>query len=243
MGWWRRVSIRSASSGRRRLFPKSRSAYVSGNFFRALGVEPALGRGFLDSEDQSVGRDRVVLLGYDYWLSQFNANPAAVGSTVWLNNMPFTIVGVAPHGFTGVDQFINPSVFVPLAMSPTLNGESNLERREVRWLAVKGRLKPGVSIGQASAELAAIAARLEQMYPQTNRAQRVGVGVGVGVGAESEFEMRVRQSPPNAALVAMLMLLALCVLVVACANVTGLLLAVAGGAAAIAVAYAGTSFA
>ncbi len=159
-------------------------------------------------------------------------------------------------------------MFIPLAMSPRLMGDNNLEKRDVRWLTVKGRLKPGVCVAQASADLTAIGNRLEQMYPKTNRNQRVDV--------ETEFQLRVRQSPPNAALVAMLLMLALCVLLVACANVTGLLLsrararsremavrlaigaargalvrqlllenlllAIAGGLAGIAVAYGGTSF-
>jgi predicted permease len=242
--------------------------YVSGNFFRVLGVQPALGRGFLASEDQAVGRDSVIVLGHDYWVSQFNSNPAVIGSTVWINNVPCIIVGVTPEQFTGIDQFVKPSLFVPLAMSPRLTGVNNLEKRDLRWLTVKGRLKPGVTIAQASADVGSIAARLEQMYPQSNRNQHVDV--------ETEYTLRVRQSPPNATLVAMLLMLALCVLLVACANVTGLLLsrararsremavrlaigaargalirqlllenlllAIAGGVGGILVAYAGTSF-
>ncbi len=242
--------------------------YVSGNFFRVLGVQPALGRGFLESEDQAVGRDGVLVLGHDYWVSQFNSSPSVVGSTIWINSVPLTIIGVMPQQFTGIDQFVKPSMFVPIAMSPRLGGDNNLEKRDVRWLTVKGRLKPGVSIAQAAADLTGIGTRLEQMYPQSNRNQRVDV--------ETEFQMRVKQSPPNAALVAMLLMLAICVLLVACANVTGLLLsrararsremavrlaigaargalirqlllenlilAMAGGLLGIAVAYAGTSF-
>ena len=242
--------------------------YVSGNFFRVLGVQPALGRGFLESEDQAVGRDGVVVLGHDYWVSQFNASPSAVGKTIWINGVPLNVIGVMPQQFTGIDQFVKPSMFVPIAMFPRLSGADGLEKRDVRWLAVKGRLKPGVSIAQAAADLTGIGTRLEQMYPQSNRNQRVDV--------ETEFQMRVRQSPPNAALVAMLLMLAICVLLVACANVTGLLLsrararsremavrlaigaargalirqlllenlilAIAGGLAGVAVAYMGTSF-
>jgi len=242
--------------------------YVSGNFFRVLRVQPALGRGFLESEDQALGRDAVVVLGHDYWLSQFNGNPSVIGSTIWINSAPCTIIGVLPEQFTGIDQFFKPSIYVPLAMSPRLDGVNNLEKRDVRWLTVKGRLKPGGSIAQAAAEFNAIAARLEQLYPQSNRNNRVTV--------QSEFQWRLKQSPPNTALIVMLILLSLCVLLVACANVTGLLLsrararsremavrlaigaargalirqlllenlllAIAGGLAGIAVAYAGTNF-
>jgi predicted permease len=242
--------------------------YVSGNFFRVLGVQPDLGRGFLESEDQAVGRDAVVVLGHDFWVNQFKASPSAVGSTIWVNNVPLTIVGVAPEQFTGIDQYVKYAMFIPLAMSPRLGGDSALEKRDIRWLTVKGRLKPGVSIAQASADLTSIGARLEQLYPQTNRGNHVDV--------QTEVQLRIKQSPPNAALVVMLLMLAFAVLLVACANVTGLLLsrarartremavrlaigaargalirqlllenlllAIAGGLAGVGVAYAGTSF-
>jgi macrolide transport system ATP-binding/permease protein len=190
--------------------------FVSGNFFRVLGVQPALGRGFLESEDQAVGRDPVVVLGHDFWESQFAASPSAVGSKIRLNGVECTIIGVAPQQFTSIDQFLKPSLFIPMAMSPQLGQGDSLERRDLRWLIVKGRLKPGVNVAQAQTDLTALAARLEQLYPQTNRNQHVEV--------QTELQLRVQQSPPNAALVVMMFLLALCVLLVACANVTGLLL-------------------
>jgi macrolide transport system ATP-binding/permease protein len=191
--------------------------FVSGNFFRTLGVQPALGRAFLDSEDQAVGRDAVVVLGHDFWVSQFNANPSVVGSTLRLNGIQCTIIGVNPERFTGIDnQDLKPSLFVPLAMSPRLNQENDLERRDVRWLSVKGRLKPGITIAQAQADLAGIAKQLKESYPQTNRELSFQV--------VTEFERRVQESPPSAAVIVMQGLLALCVLLVACANVAGLLL-------------------
>ena len=198
--------------------------FVSGNFFRVLGVEPALGRGFRDSEDQAEGRDPVVVLGHDFWVSHLNANPSVLGSKIRLNGIEFTIVGVAPEHFTGVDQYLRPTLFVPLAMAPrvspqstmTLAHQSDLNRRDLRWLTVKGRLKPGIGLAQAQADLTAIATQLQKAYPDTNRNQRVTV--------QTELELRAKQSPPNTAMIAMLLLLALCVLMVACANVAGLLL-------------------
>src|ERR1700733_10879803 len=94
--------------------------YVSGNFFRTLGVQPALGRAFLESEDQAVGRDAVVVLGHDFWVSEFNANPSVVGSSMRLNGVECRIVGVGPYGFTGLDHMIRPALFVPMAMLPRL---------------------------------------------------------------------------------------------------------------------------
>ena len=210
----------------------------------------------------------MVVLGHDFWRNKLNSNPSVVGSTIWLNSVPFTVIGVAPEQFTGLDQYVKYAMFVPLAMAPRLSGNDFLEKRDIRWLLVKGLLKPGVNIGQASGDLTGIGTRLEQLYPQTNRDHHVDV--------QTEVQLRIRQSPPNAALLAMLMMLAFCVLLVACANVTGLLLsrararsremairlaigaargalmrqlllenlllALAGGLAGVAVAYAGTSF-
>ena len=190
-------------------------ALVSGNFFQVLGVNPSPGRAFRPEEDRAVGRDAVAVLGYDYWVSQFGANPSAVGAKIRLNGVEFTVIGVAPKSFTSIDGFFKPTLFVPMAMAPSL-GENTLEKRDARGLTVKGRLKPGVTVDQANQDLSAIASRLEQMYPKTNRDQKVRV--------QSELRMRLAQDPPNTAMVAMLLTLACCVLLVACANVTGLLL-------------------
>ena len=191
-------------------------AYVSGNFFRTLGVQPALGRAFLESEDQAAGRAAVVVLGHDFWVSEFNANPAVVGSSIRLNGVECRVVGIAPEQFTGVEPMVKPGLFVPLALSPRLGQDNLLEKRDSRWLSVKGRLKPGVGMAQANADLGAIAARLEELYPQTNRNQKIQV--------QTQLQYRVKQVPPQAALAAMLSVLAICVLLVACANVAGLLL-------------------
>jgi predicted permease len=191
-------------------------AFVSGNYFQTLGVQPSLGRGFLDSEDRAVGRDAVVILGHDFWTSQWNADPAAVGSTIRLNGVECRIVGVASQRFNGINQLLNPSLFVPIAMLPRLAGADPLEKRDQRWFNVKGRLKPGISFAQANTDLDAVAVRLAQLYPQTNRDRKVQV--------LSELELRIKQGPPNAIMAIMQCLLAICVLLVACANVAGLLL-------------------
>jgi predicted permease len=190
--------------------------FVSGNLFRVLGVEPAIGRGFRPDEDGAEGRDAVVVLGHDFWVSQFNGSPAAIGSRIRLNGVEFTVIGVAPEHFTGIDQYLRPALFVPLAMSPRVGQKDSLHKRDVRWLFIKGRLKPGVGISQAQSDVALIAKDLRKTYPQTNGDEQLKV--------ETELEMRVEQSPPNAAMAAMLVLLGLCVLAVACANVAGLLL-------------------
>ena len=110
--------------------------FVSGNFFHTLGVQPALGRAFLDSEDRPGGNDAVVVLGHDFWVSQLNANPLVVGSTIRLNGVECTVVGVAAERFTGIDQ-VKPSLFVPLALSSRLGQGHIPEGRDDRWLTVK----------------------------------------------------------------------------------------------------------
>jgi macrolide transport system ATP-binding/permease protein len=191
-------------------------AYVSGNFFRTLAVQPALGRAFLESEDRTGGQDSVVVLGHDFWVSELNSNPAVLGTSIRLNGVECRIIGVAPEKFAGVEPMVKSALFVPMAMYSRLGRENILEKRDVRWLSVKGRLKPGASIAQANADLGSIAARLGQLYPQTDR--------DLNIEAQTQLQFRVKQVPPQAALGAMIGVLALCVLLVACANVAGLLL-------------------
>jgi macrolide transport system ATP-binding/permease protein len=190
--------------------------FVSGNFFTVLGVELNIGRGFRPEEDEGSGRDAVVVLSHDLWASEYGGRKSVIGEKMWLNGIEFTIIGVTPASFTGIDQFIRPALYLPFALSPRLGTANNLEQRQVRWLTMKGRLKPGISIAQAQSDLSAIASGLQKMYPQTDGNLRVKV--------ESQLLYQTEFSPPSTAFVIMLALLAMCVLLVACANVAGLLL-------------------
>ena len=189
--------------------------FVSGNFFQVLGIMPQIGRGFSQDEDKVAGRDAVVVLSHDTWMTEFGGDTAVAGRSVWLSGKQFTIVGVAPESFPGLEQ-LKPSLYVPIAMSESLTGENNLIKRDARWLDVKGRLKPAMGIAQARADVESIARVLRGMYPKTDANLKLKV--------QTEFQMRAKRSPPDTALVIMMSLLALCVLLVACANVTGLLL-------------------
>ena len=194
-------------------------ALVSGNLFQVMGVQPALGRAFRADEDQAPGRDAVVVLGHDFWKQRFGADPSVIGRRVRLNGVEFTVIGVAPDHFTGLDQFFDLAMFVPLHMAPRLASDPKdnlLEKRDDRILQVKGRLRPGVTITQAQAELQGIAKGLEQAYPATNRDQSVAV--------RTELQLRAEQSPPDTMLIEMLLVLSALVLLVACANVANLLL-------------------
>jgi macrolide transport system ATP-binding/permease protein len=191
---------------------------ASGNLFTLMGVAPTFGRAFRPEEDQVPGRDPVVVLGRTMWEQEFGSDPAVLGRSVRINGNEFTVIGVAPTEFSGLDQYVRADFFVPLMMSPRLISDpktGSLEARDARNLTLKGRLKPGVSQAEAQSELTTIASDLARAYPDTNKNRRFGV--------RTELQARMAQDPPDATLVAMLSTLALAVLFVACANVAGLL--------------------
>jgi predicted permease len=191
---------------------------ASSNLFAVMGVEPTIGRGFRPEEDQVPGRDAVVVLGRTLWEQAFGSDPGVLGRSLRINGQPFTVIGVAPPGFTGLDQFVRSDFFVPIMMTPRLINDpqaGSLEARDARNLTLKGRLKAGASQAIAQSELTAIATDLERAYPDTNRNRRFLI--------RTELQSRIAQDPPDAMLTAMLSTLALAVLLVACANVAGLL--------------------
>lgn len=147
------------------------SLAVSGNFFDVLELQPALGRFFRTEEDQVPGRDAVVVLAHDFWTDQFGADPAVLDRRIRVGGVDFTIVGVAPASFEGMHLALHPAFYLPIAITPALPGAmpDMLQQRNLRGLSVKGRLAAGVSLEQAREEAALIARGLEQAYPDTNR--------------------------------------------------------------------------
>jgi hypothetical protein len=191
---------------------------VSGNLLPLMGVEPTLGRTFRPEEDRVAGRDAVVVLGRTMWEQEFGSDPSVLGRTVRINGVPFTVIGVAPSEFTGMNQYVRSDCFAPLTMSPRVISDQrtgSLEVRDARNLRLKGRLRSGVSQTEAQAELNTIAADLQRAYPDTNRNR--------GFTVRSELQSRISEDPPDAMLIAMLSTLAFAVLLVACSNVAGLL--------------------
>jgi predicted permease len=194
------------------------ACFVSDNFFPVVGVSPAEGRTFLPGEVGASARP-VAMVSYDFWKQNYAGEPSAIGKTLRLNGIAFTIVGVTPASFTGLDRFLRPSIFIPLGMQQRLGGEAMdpLEDRGRHDLIVKGRLSPGISLGAARAELAVIGTALEREYPKTNRNRHAAV--------RTELQRRSEQSPQLLSLARMLMGLVALILVIACSNVANLLLA------------------
>ncbi|HEX8651886.1 MAG TPA: ABC transporter permease [Pyrinomonadaceae bacterium] len=194
---------------------------VTGNYFDVLHVRPAVGRAFLPEEDQSPGARPVVVLSHSLWQRRFNADPAMVGTTVTLNGLAYTVVGIAPKEFVGTKFALSMDFWVPMMMqAEIMRGDTNrLNVRGDHWFSAMGRLKPGVTTEQAEAEMTALAGRLEQAYP-TERDKNGRVIV------RSEIEGRFEESAGTVTLGATLALALIgMVLLIACANVANLLLA------------------
>ncbi len=197
---------------------------VSGNYFDVLGVKPALGRTFLPEEDRVPGAPAVAVISDQFWRRKFAASPSAVGATVGLNNLRYTIVGVAPRGFRGASALVNTDVWVPFMMYPHIYPMADwIEHRKALLFVVVGRLKDGVSRPQAQDNLRTLAAQLAREYPADNQ----GRSVALLPLAESVIQPNSRG---GFVLVGGVALAASgLVLLIACANLANLLLVRAAG--------------
>jgi hypothetical protein len=152
---------------------------VTANYFDTLGVKATHGRTFLPDEDKTQSANPVAVLSHTLWTSQFGADPAIVGQMINLNQTPFTVVGVTPPDFKGIVTVGNPDVvWIPISMhSQVLSGtiEANFDNRRLRTFRIFGRLKPGVSMETADAEMKTIASRLEREFPFANDGHSLAV--------------------------------------------------------------------
>src|SRR6204780_2843933 len=144
--------------------------YVSGNYFSALGLKPALGRFILPSEGDVLGADPVMVLGYSYWQTRFGGDPGIVGQKVSVDGRPVTIIGGAPKGFVGVYPILSVQGYLPMGMAIIAGNPSNfMTNPEVRNVPLLARLRPGVSVQRAQAVLDVVSQRLAQEYPETHK--------------------------------------------------------------------------
>jgi putative ABC transport system permease protein len=201
---------------------------VSANYFDVLGVRPVLGRSFLPEEDAAPGRNPVAMLSREMWERRFAADPGILGHQIAVNGAQFTIVGIVPSGFTGLDldRKSKPEIWFPTMMYPVIlwwGADVDLQHHGGdEWLAATGRLKPGVTMSQANAHFAQLTERLKPIW----RATKVSNGKDIGLLApanESRFRPEERRTVTT--FLTMLMAVVGLVLLIACANTASLLLA------------------
>ncbi len=190
---------------------------VSANYFDALGVRPVLGRGFEAADEVGRNAHPVAVIAYQTWQDRYRGDPNIVGRIQMLNGVKHTIVGVAPEGFYGTFVGYSFQFWVPASMEALFTGgDFKLENRGAPWVEGFARLKHDVTIEQAQAEVSAVAKRLENEYPTTNRGR--------------EFKLYPLWATPfnNAGTLLptlrVSMVVAAFVLLIACANVGNLLL-------------------
>ncbi len=202
---------------------------VSGNYFDLLGVRPALGRVFQQSDDVAPEANPVAVLSYGYWQRRFGGDPSVLNQTIRLNDHPFTVIGVAGRGFRSVVVGDAPEIFAPMQMKAQITpGWNDLDERRSRWLNIVARLKPGVTAKQAEAAMNPLWYSLREMElgQMHNKGQRfrtefLTTHLSLLDGAKGLSPIRNEFSKPLVALMAMVGL----VLLIACANVANLLLA------------------
>lgn len=180
---------------------------ATAHYFDVYGIKPALGRTFLPEED-APGKNRVAVLSYPFWHRVFGGAADVVGRPIQLNGEPYTVVGVAPPGF-GIASKVD--AWMPMAFDPKETANDN---RGAHYLNVVGRLRPGVTVAQAEAELRVLAAQLATQYPDSNK------GWGIFMMPLQDYGVRDVRTVLYTLLGAVG-----CVLLIACANIANLLLA------------------
>ncbi|MBX9601827.1 MAG: ABC transporter permease [Bryobacteraceae bacterium] len=194
---------------------------TSGNYFDVAGVAMARGRAFRMEEELNLGGTPVAVLSHALWRDRFQSDPSLVGRTIQLNGRAFEVIGIAPEGFHGTTLGLKFDVFVPLGMrSPFLPGSDKVfSLRGSNWLDAIARLKPGVPLSRAQADLTAISARLAREHYKSGRYKR----------AEITPVWRYGAGKILAPVMLLMMAVVGVVLLIACANVANLLLARAAG--------------
>ncbi|PYU45968.1 MAG: multidrug ABC transporter substrate-binding protein [Acidobacteria bacterium] len=202
---------------------------VSGNFFETLEVQPALGRLLMPGDETASGANTVAVLSYDYWSRKFGADPAILNKPLTVNGVPLTVVGVTRKGFFGVQIGLTPDIFIPVTMKAQMapNPNQTLEDRTDHWLPVMGRLKPGITVARAEAELHPIYqpilesdAKLLKLSGDDLK-RFISKPLLLMSGAHGRLVLQEGTQEPLLVLMSMVGL----VLLIACANLAGLLVA------------------
>jgi predicted permease len=191
---------------------------VSANYFSVLGVTPVRGRTFLPSDESITEPGPVAVISHRLWRQRFDSDPRVVGSVLRLNSQPVTVVGVAPEGFAGTGVLV-PDVWLPLSMQPALSGGDRglFDNRRAVWLMAFARLRAGVALPQAQAQMTTLAARLARDHPEANKDK--------GIRLEPSHRLAGPLRTPVTLFTSLLAMLAGLVMLIACSNVAGMLLA------------------
>jgi predicted permease len=205
-------------------------AMVSGSYFPTLQLQPQLGRLLVPADDEGIGGNYVTVLADHYWRDRFGGDPSVVGRTIVINGASFSIIGVAPRGFTGTTLGARPSVFVPISMRGVVNvGFRGFEERRAYWAYVFGRRRSDVTLEQATAALNAlyrpiitdVEAPLQQGMSDVTMEQFRARTLGVEAGPQGQSSVMAEARTPLWLLFGVTGV----VLLIACANVANLLLA------------------
>jgi predicted permease len=197
---------------------------VSANYFDVLQVKPILGRGFIPGEDKTAGANHVVVLSHSFWQRRMASDPNIVGKTVQLNDRAYEVIGITPDYFVGTKFALALDFWTPISMAEELRRDPGLlAERDSHWMNVIGRLKPGVSVEQASAEFDTVAARLNQAYPNMRAATTKAQVLTETDGRWEDMGTVFKSASAIAMAIVGLILL------IACANVANLMLARAAG--------------
>jgi putative ABC transport system permease protein len=223
---WSATSFDLAESGRRDM---ANAAYASGEIFDVLGVQPVLGRTFTSADDvRGGGPDGpVAVISYGFWKTHFGGAPSAVGERLLLNRKPFTVIGVLPSGFFGIDVGRVADVIVPIAAEASIAGaDSMLDVRQAWWMEIYLREKPGQTLEQATLALRSVqpairdGAMPENLDAQ-NKAEFLKAPFTLIPGATGMSSIRARYQNP----LTIVMVVVVAVLMIACANIANLLMA------------------
>lgn len=227
--WWGDAVVNVETNG---ALTRAETWAVDGSFFSQLGAAPALGRLFTpeDVDLSAPNAQQIVVLGYSFWQRHYGGASDVLGKTMHIEGIPFAIIGVAENGFTGFSADTPPEVMVPLNAEPLIVGDSNvqrhLQRRDARWLDAAGRLKPGITLRQARAQLEALwpgiqkSLSTEGLQPEEG-ARFLRLRMKVESGARGESNIRARFTKP----LYIVLGISGVVLFLACLNLANLMLA------------------
>ncbi|HVA17152.1 MAG TPA: ABC transporter permease [Candidatus Dormibacteraeota bacterium] len=190
---------------------------VTENFFDVLGVHAERGQTFHAKDAGAVNGDPYIVLGHNLWQRQFASDPNLIGRTIEINRRGFTVIGIAPAGFQGTIVGIAADYWVPMMMQPVVLPGEDLQQQSPTFVHLMGKLKPGVTIAEAQANISTIAQRLARQYPDSDR--------GVGMAVNPVWKAHYGAQDILFSGLIFLAVVALLVLLIACANIANLLLA------------------